>query len=147
MAALLRIEQFSVQPVTRSVIVRVRANSPISVGPQCATVSASITSGASGASSAQVRIVIELRSSGDGFVVEMPLIRIRSRAGLRYRSTVAALIASNSANDCSVAYGLSRSPAWASNGNHRPRMTTKYLPHGMPINAHACSRAVPWHRR
>ena len=55
-AALLRIEQFSVQPVTTSVIVKVRANSPISVGPQCATVSASITPGSSGASSAQVRI-------------------------------------------------------------------------------------------
>ncbi len=81
--ALLRIEVFSVQPVTTSVIVKVRANSPISVGPQCATVSASITPGASGASSAQVRIVIELRSSGDGFVVEMPLMRILSRAGLR----------------------------------------------------------------
>lgn len=50
-----------------------RADSPISVGPQCATVSASITPGALGASSAQVRIAIELRSSGDGFVVEMPL--------------------------------------------------------------------------
>ncbi|ORV94823.1 hypothetical protein AWC08_16275 [Mycobacterium gordonae] len=37
----------------------VRANSPISVGPQCATVSASITPGASGASSAQVRMVVE----------------------------------------------------------------------------------------
>lgn len=45
LAALLRIEAFSVQPVTRSVIVRVRANSPIRLGPQCATVSASITPG------------------------------------------------------------------------------------------------------
>ncbi len=71
----MRIEWFSVQPVTRSVIVRVRANSPIKLGPQCATVSASITPGVVGASSAQVRIVIEFRSSGDGFVVEIPLIR------------------------------------------------------------------------
>lgn len=77
--ALLRIEKFSVQPITRSVIVSVRANSPINVGPQCATVSASITLGASGASSAQVRMAIELRSSGDGLVVEMPLMRILSQ--------------------------------------------------------------------
>ncbi|MDP7729456.1 MULTISPECIES: hypothetical protein [Mycobacterium] len=48
-AALLRIEQFLVQPVTEVVIVSVRADSPISVGPQCATVSASITPGALGA--------------------------------------------------------------------------------------------------
>ncbi|WP_244896027.1 hypothetical protein [Mycobacterium asiaticum] len=53
-AALLRIEQFLVQPVTEVVVVSVRADSPISVGPQCATVSASITPGALGASSAQV---------------------------------------------------------------------------------------------
>ena len=32
--ALLRIEAFSVHPVTRSVIVNVRANSPVRVGPQ-----------------------------------------------------------------------------------------------------------------
>ncbi|WP_238159376.1 MULTISPECIES: hypothetical protein [Mycobacterium] len=49
----------------------------------CATVSASITPGRSGFSSEQVRVVIELRSSGEGFVVEMPLMRIVSRAGLR----------------------------------------------------------------
>ena len=81
--ALLRLEAFSVQPITTSVIVRVRANSPIRVGPQCATVSASITPGVLGASSAQVRMVIELRSSGDGLVVEIPLIAILSRAGFR----------------------------------------------------------------
>jgi hypothetical protein len=138
--ALLRIEQFSVQPITTSVIVSVRANSPISVGPQCATVSASITPGRSGVSSAQVRMLIELRSSADGFVVEMPLIRIRSRAGFKYRSTVAALIASSSANARTVANGLSRSPASASSGSHKPSMTTRYLPHGIPINAHTCSR-------
>ncbi|COZ34793.1 Uncharacterised protein [Mycobacterium tuberculosis] len=28
-------------------------------------------------------MVIELRSNGEGLVVEMPLMRIRSRAGLR----------------------------------------------------------------
>lgn len=79
----MRIEAFSVQPITRSVIVNVRANSPTKLGPQCATVSASITPGVFGASSAQVRMEIELRSNGDGFVVEMPLMRIASRAGLR----------------------------------------------------------------
>ena len=94
--------------VTRSVIVRVRANSPIRLGPQCATVSASMTPGVAGASSAQVRTVIELRSSANSFVVDMPLIAILSRAGFRYRSTVAALIACSSANACSVANGLSR---------------------------------------
>ena len=106
--ALLRIEQFSVQPITTSVIVNVRANSPISVGPQCATVSASITPGRSGVSSAQVRMLIELRSSADGFVVEMPLIRIRSGPASATGPTVAALIASSSANACSVANGLSK---------------------------------------
>ncbi len=140
--ALLRIEQFSVQPIATSVIVSVRANSPISVGPQCATVSASITPGVFGVSSAQVRTAIELRSSGDGFVVEMPLIRIRSRAGFKYRSTVAALIAASSADACSVANGLSRSPAAASSGSHKPSMTTRYLPHGIPINAHTCSKSA-----
>jgi hypothetical protein len=39
--------------------------------------------GAWGASSEQVRVVIALRSSGEGLVVQMPLMRIRSRAGLR----------------------------------------------------------------
>lgn len=71
-AALLRIEWFSVQPVTTSVVVSVRANSPISVRPQCATVSASITPGVLGASSAQVRMVIEFRSSGDGWSSRCP---------------------------------------------------------------------------
>jgi len=52
---------------------------------------------------------------------------------------VAALIAFNSANACSVANGLSRSPAAANSGNHRSSITTRYLPHGMPINAHTCS--------
>jgi hypothetical protein len=78
------IEWFSVQPVTRSVIVKVWANSPIQLGPQCATVSASITPGFSGASSAQARMAIELRSSAEGVVVAMPLIRIASRAGFKY---------------------------------------------------------------
>lgn len=141
-AALLRIEQFSVHPVTMSVIVNVRANSPIKVGPQCATVSASITPGLSGASSVQVRILIEFRSSGDGFVVEMPLIRILFRAGRRYRSTVAALIARSSSRAASVANDRSRSPDAASSGNHSSSMTTRYLPHGMPINAHTCSRSA-----
>ncbi len=144
LAALLRIGQFSVHAVTMSVIVNVRANSPTSVGPQCATVSASITPGLSGASSVQVRIVIELRSSGDGFVVETPLTRILSRAGLRYcRSTVAALIAPSCVIASSVANGRSRSPEAANSGSHSSSITTRYLPHGMPINAHTCSSSAP----
>lgn len=90
--ALMRIDWFSVHPVTMSVIVNVRANLPTMVGPQCATVSASTAPGLLGASSAQLRMALEVRSNGDGFIVETPLIRIRSRAGFKYRSTVAALI-------------------------------------------------------
>lgn len=94
--ALLRIDAFSVHPVTMSVMVRVRANSPMKVGPQCATVSASIAPDWSSRSSATVRILMEVRSRGDALVVEMPLRRVRSRAGRRYRSTVAALMAPSS---------------------------------------------------
>ena len=59
--------------------------------------SASMTPGTCGASSVHRRIVIELRNSAAGLVVEMPLIEARPRAGPRYRSIVAALIACNSA--------------------------------------------------
>jgi hypothetical protein len=81
-------------------------------------------------------------SSSDGLVVEMPLIRILSRAGFKYRSTVAALIAVNSTNAASVANGLSRSPAAASSGSHSSSITTRYLPHGMPINAHTWAKSA-----
>jgi hypothetical protein len=122
-----------------SVIVKVRANSPMNVGPQCATVSASIAPGRPSRSSATVRILIEFRSCGDALVVEMPLRRIRSRAGRRYRSTVAALIAASSWRATSVADALSRSPASSSSGSHTPRITTRYFPHGIAINNHTCS--------
>ncbi len=85
-------------------------------------------------------MVIEFRSSGDGFVAPMPLIRIRSRAGCKYRSTVAALIAFSCAIASSMANGWSRSPASASSGSHSSSMTTRYLPHGMPANAHTCCK-------
>jgi len=52
---------------------------------------------------------------------------------------VAALIVFNSATAASVANGLSRSPAATSSGSHSSHMTTRYLPHGMPIRAHTCS--------
>ena len=67
------IEQFSVQPITTSVIVNVRANSPIMsaavrhVSPRSPRRRRLVGAGA---------MLIELRSSAR-FVVEMPLIRIR----------------------------------------------------------------------
>src|SRR5680860_1632966 len=139
--ALLRIDAFSVHPVTRSVIVRVRVNSPTNVGPQCATVSASITPGVVAVSSPTLLNPIELRSNGDSLVVLMPRSCIDLRAGARYRSIVAALIACNSVTASAVANGLSRSPASASRGSHRPRITTRYFTHGQPINAHTCSNS------
>ena len=51
-----------------------RANSPFNVGPQCATVSPSKNPGSASTSSPALRTLIELRSSGEGFVVETPLI-------------------------------------------------------------------------
>ncbi|CKT08790.1 Uncharacterised protein [Mycobacterium tuberculosis] len=55
---------------------------------------------------------------------------------------MAALIAFNSATAASVANGLSRSPAAASSGSHSSSITTRYLPHGMPIKAHTCSKSA-----
>ncbi|GAA4817307.1 hypothetical protein GCM10023353_24910 [Tomitella cavernea] len=85
------------QPVHVSVRFNVRANSPLSVGPQCATVSPSKNPGSPSDSSPALRTGIELRSSGDGFVVDLPYSGSRARAGARYRSIVAALICSSSA--------------------------------------------------
>src|SRR5660398_97780 len=84
---------------------------------------------------------IELRSNGDSLVVLMPRSCIDLRAGAIYRSIVAALIACNCVTASTVANGLSRSPASASRGSHRPRITTRYFPHGQPINAHTCSNS------
>jgi len=52
-------------PIIMSVRFTVRANSPVRVGPQWGTVSASTSSPA-------LRMVIELRSNAPGFVVEIP---------------------------------------------------------------------------
>ncbi len=60
--------------VCTSVRLRVRANSPFNVGPQCATVLASKNPGEASTLSPALRILIELRSGGEGFVVDLPLI-------------------------------------------------------------------------
>ncbi|SGC14867.1 Uncharacterised protein [Mycobacterium tuberculosis] len=49
-----------------------RFNSPLSVGPQWATVSPSKNPGSASTSSPALRTLIELRSSGEGFVVDTP---------------------------------------------------------------------------
>lgn len=69
-------------------------------------------------------------------MVEIPRNCIDFRTGPRYRSIVAALIACNSVIASGVADGESRSPASRSNGSHIGNMTTRYFPHGKPINAH-----------
>ena len=72
--ALLRTVRVKTQPIYTSVRLRVRANSPFRVGPQCATVSPSKNPGGSSTSSAALRIVTDERSSGEGLVVDFPLI-------------------------------------------------------------------------
>src|SRR5660397_118311 len=79
--ALLRIDAFSVHPVTRSVIVRVRVNSPWNVGPPCATVSASITPGVVAGSSPTLLNPIELRSTGDDRSVSGTCPQVDAAAG------------------------------------------------------------------
>ncbi|MFC7752051.1 hypothetical protein [Tsukamurella soli] len=66
------------------------------VGPQCATVSPSKNPGSFSTSSPAFRTVIEFRSSGEGVVADNPCSGSFARAGARYRSIVAALIASSS---------------------------------------------------
>ena len=129
-------EPHSVQPELMSVIVRVRANSPSSVGPQCATVSHSSIPGTSSSSSLALRMVIELQSSSPGRVALLPFNSNAARAGARYRSTVAALIRRTSSVASAVANGWSRSPASRSSGSHPGSITTKYFPHGNPISFH-----------
>jgi hypothetical protein len=70
--ALLRIERVNTQPVSTSVKFTLRANSPTRVGPQCATVSHSKNPGSSATSSPALRMLTEVRSSGEGFVVATP---------------------------------------------------------------------------
>lgn len=97
--ALLRADAFSVHPVANPATVKVRQNSPLRLGPQWATVSASTSPGSPSSSSDAFLIVIELRSSSPaGRVDANPLGRAASRTGLRYRSTVAAPVAMSSSN-------------------------------------------------
>jgi hypothetical protein len=94
--ALLRIALVNTHPVCTQVRLTVRANSPLFVGPQWATVSPSKKPGSASTSSPALRIVIEDRNSGEGLVVAIPRSLSPSRAPLRYRSIVAADIASSS---------------------------------------------------
>ena len=73
-----------------------RANSPFNVGPQGATVSLSKNPGSASTSSPALRTLIEDLSSGGGFVVDVPCSWSLAFVGARYRSMVAALIASSS---------------------------------------------------
>src|SRR5699024_7622310 len=75
----------------------VRTNSPLSVGLQFATVSTSKNPGWASTSSPAVWIVIDVRSSREGFVAEIPRGSAACRASARYRSIVAADIANSSA--------------------------------------------------
>ena len=100
MLALLRTDRVNTHPVRTSVRFRVRANSPLRVGPQCATVSPSKNPGSASTSSPALRIVMLERSSGDGLVVDTPPIASFALAGARYRSIVAADMASSSARTC-----------------------------------------------
>lgn len=70
--ALLRTVRVNTHPMCTSVKFRVWANSPLSVGPQWATVSPSKNPGSASTSSPALRTLIELRSSGEGFVVDTP---------------------------------------------------------------------------
>lgn len=74
MRALLRTVRVKVQPVYTQVRFKVWANSSLSVGPQWATVSPSKNPGADSISSLALRILTDERSSGEGFVVDLPLI-------------------------------------------------------------------------
>ena len=71
-SALLRIERVKVHPVSTSVMFTVRANSPLSTGPQWATVSTSKNPGSASTSSPALRILMELRKPGPAFVVDRP---------------------------------------------------------------------------
>lgn len=70
--ALLRTVRVNTHPMCTSVKFRVWANSPLSVGPQWATVSPSKNPGSASTSSPALQTLIELRSSGAGFVVDTP---------------------------------------------------------------------------
>ena len=133
--ALSRADAFSVHPVAKSTTAGVRRNSPLRLGPQWATVSASTLPGRPSSSSLAFLIVIELRdSSPAGRVAANPLGRAASRTGLRYRSIVEALIAISSPSACPS--HSSSSPQSRSTGSHCGSIALRYLPHGMSINTH-----------
>ena len=81
--ALLRTVRVNTHPVCTQVRFTVRANSPFSVGPQCATVSPSKNPGSASTSSPALRTLIDDRSNGDGFVVATPRIWSDAFAGAR----------------------------------------------------------------
>lgn len=135
---LLRALAFSVQPVAKSTMVRVRQNSPMRVGPQWATVSASTAPGRPSSSSPAFLIVMLLRSGSDAALVELiPLSLAASRVALRWRSMVAAPIAMSSSASPSV--NPSSSPAASSAGSHWGSMAFRYLLQGMSASSHTCS--------
>jgi len=70
--ALLRTLRVKTHPIYISVRLTVRANSPLRVGPQCATVSPSKNPADASTSSVALRILIEDRSSGEALVVDFP---------------------------------------------------------------------------
>jgi len=128
---LLRTDRVNTHPVRTSVRFTVRANSPLRVGPQWPTVSPSKNPGSSSTSSPALRIVMLERSSGDGLVVDTPPIWSFALAGARYRSIVAADMASSSARSCSLyrpCPGVS-SPCRSSASSWVRIDAARYLPH------------------
>jgi len=140
--ALLRTVRVNTHPVWTSVRFRVRANSPFNVGPQCATVSPSKNPGSASTSSPALRIVIDERSSGEGFVVVTPRIWSMALAGLRYRSIDAALMDSSSSRTAMLYRSTpNTSSRWRSSPSSWVRIdTARYFPHCPPEAAHTfCS--------
>jgi hypothetical protein len=134
--ALLRMEPHSVRPELMSVIVRVRANSPLQRRP-------AVRDGAALQHSGDILELVAGLADGDRVAKQQPrpvaLLPFNSnaaRAGARYRSTVAALIRRTSSIASGVANGWSRSPASRSSGSHWGSITTKYFPHGIAISFH-----------
>lgn len=116
-------------------MVSVLANSPLALGPQCATVSASARPGRRAISSVHLRIWTELRRcSPAGRVSDMPLGMAARLSGPSRRSMVDALIE----RTCSSASPStsSSSPSALSSGIHWSSIAFMYGPHGMPINSH-----------
>ncbi len=142
--ALLRTVRVNTQPVCTSVRFRVRANSPFNVGPQCATVSPSKNPGSASTSSPALRILIEERSSGDGLVVEAPLIWSVAFAPARYRSIEAAEIASSSSRTAGPyrSTPVTSSP-WRSSPSSWVRIdAARYFPHCPPQAAQTCCNTL-----